>query len=118
LQYYLASAVGQYAVEVTQNGCGLLSECLTVTTIGIEERHLPLFTLSPVPTVDVLLVELATTAPNVTVRILDMTGRKLLERDLRAARSIRLDVSDLRAGAYFVQVQAAGESSVARFVRE
>lgn len=117
-QYYQATAVGQYAVEVTQDGCSLLSDCYTVTSIGIEERVLPLFTLSPVPVEDVLNVELIRSARRATASIVDMTGRAVLEQDLGAARKASLDVSELPSGAYFVRVQADGESRVSRFVRQ
>lgn len=117
-QYYQATEVGQYAVEVTQDGCSLLSECLTVTTIGIEELDVPLFTLSPIPAVDVLNVELTRPVREAQFTVLDMTGRALVQRNLGGARKLRLEVADLPSGAYFLRMQADGEDRVRRFVRE
>ncbi len=117
-QYYLATAVGQYAVEVTQDGCSALSDCYNVTSIGIEERVLPLFSLSPVPVVDVLNVELIRSARKATVSILDMTGRVVRTKDLGSSRKVGLEVSELSGGAYFVRVWADGETRVQRFVRQ
>lgn len=117
-QYYQATAVGSYAVEVTQNGCSAMSICLNVTSIGIEEQELPLFTLSPVPVTDILTVELSRTPQNASITVLDMTGRAVLQRTIGGTRRNRLDVSGLTPGAYFLRLSADGVSRVVRFVRE
>ncbi|MBL7951649.1 MAG: T9SS type A sorting domain-containing protein [Flavobacteriales bacterium] len=117
-QYYQATEVGSYAVEVTQNGCSAMSACYNVTSIGIEEEELPLFTLSPVPVTDVLTVELSRTPQNASLTVLDMTGRMILQRGVGGARRSRLDVSTLTSGAYFLRVSVDGVSNVVRFVRE
>jgi hypothetical protein len=104
-------------VEVTQDGCSALSDCVTVSSIGIEERQAPLFTLSPVPAGDVLTVELSRPAQHAQLTVVDMTGREVLTRGIGAARKANLDVSTLRPGAYFLRVQADGVSRVVRFVR-
>lgn len=116
-QYYQASAVGSYAVLVTQ-GCTAMSACFDVATIGIEELLVPLFSLSPVPVAHILNVELARPAQNATLRIVDMTGREVLQRTFGSSRKVALDVSALHPGAYFVRVQADGTARVLRFVRE
>lgn len=116
-QYYQAPFVGQFAVEVTQDGCSALSDCVTVSSIGIEERQAPFFTLSPVPAGDVLTVELSRPAQHAQLTVVDMTGREVLTRGIGAARKANLDVSTLRPGAYFLRVQADGVSRVVRFVR-
>ncbi len=117
-QYFQATQVGNYAVLVTQNGCTAMSECRAVTTIGIEERQLPLFSLWPVPVADILNVELARPAQNAALVILDMTGREVLQRTIGNTRKVGVDVAALHAGAYFVRVQADGATRVVRFVRE
>ena len=116
-QYFQASEIGSYAVLITQE-CTGMSDCFDVTTIGIEERQLPLFSLWPVPVADILNVELARPAQNATLTIVDMTGREVLQRTIGNARKVGVDVAALHAGAYFVRVQADGATRVVRFVRE
>ncbi|MGV3638420.1 MAG: LamG-like jellyroll fold domain-containing protein [Flavobacteriales bacterium] len=116
-QYYQAPFVGQFAVEVTQDGCSALSECVTVSAIGIEERQAPLLTLSPVPAGDVLTVELSRPTQQVLLTVVDMTGREVITRAIGSARKANLDVAALRPGAYFLRVQADGLTRVVRFVR-
>lgn len=116
-QYYVATEVGSYAVQVT-DGCVGMSDCYNVTSIGIEERELPLFTLAPVPATDVLNVELTRAARNAQLTVLDMTGREVLRRNLGSDRKARVDVSSLVPGGYFIRLQADGAARVARFVRE
>jgi hypothetical protein len=117
-QYYQATEVGSYAVQVTQDGCSASSTCYDVVSIGIQEQELPLFTLSPVPVTDLLTVDLSRTPQNANLTVLDMTGRMVLQRGIGGARRSRLDVSALTPGAYFLRVSVDGVSRVVRFVRE
>jgi len=115
-QYYQATAVGSYAVFVTQ-ACSGYSDCIDVLSIGIEERQLPLFTLAPVPAGEMLTIELNRTVQGARITVLDMTGREVLARGVGAVRKTQLDISTLRPGAYFLRVEADGATRVVRFVR-
>lgn len=117
-QYFQATAVGQYAVEVTQNGCSAMSICYNVTSIGIEERMAPLVSVSPSPVVDLLTVELDRTPQSASIKVVDMTGRTVLQRSVGGSRRYRLDVSALTPGAYFLRLSADGVNRAVRFVRE
>lgn len=115
-QYYQATAVGSYAVFVTQ-ACAGYSDCIEVVSIGIEERQLPLFTLAPVPAGDLLNIELNRPVQSAVIAVVDMTGREVLVRGIGAVRKTQLDISSLRPGAYFLRVEADGATRVVRFVR-
>jgi len=116
--FFIASANGQYAVAVTQNGCTDTSACLTVVTAEIEERGLPQARLWPQPAGDMLNVELAWPLQNAVLRVHDLTGRKVIERSFALLHKAALSTVALPAGAYLISIEANGDRRVARFTRE
>ena len=74
---YVASANGDYAALITQGNCTEWTDCISVTTIGLEERSHNGVVVYPNPTkgtVYVLHVE-----EGVKIEILDIYGRKVGE---------------------------------------
>jgi len=74
---YVASANGDYAALITQGNCTEWTDCISVTTIGLEERSPNGVVVYPNPskgTVYVLHVE-----EGVKMEILDIYGRKVGE---------------------------------------
>jgi hypothetical protein len=72
---YVASANGDYAALITQGNCTEWTDCISVTTIGLEERSHLGVVVYPNPskgTVYVLHAE-----EGVTIEILDLYGRKV-----------------------------------------
>jgi len=74
---YVASANGDYAALITQGNCTEWTDCISVTTIGLEERSPNGVVVYPNPskgTVHILHVE-----EGVKIEILDIYGRKVGE---------------------------------------
>jgi hypothetical protein len=74
---YVASANGDYAALITQGNCTEWTDCISVTTIGLEERSPNGVVVYPNPskgTVHILHVE-----EGVKMEILDVYGRKVGE---------------------------------------
>jgi hypothetical protein len=116
--YYAATAVGEYAVIVAQNGCTDTSACLNVTTIGMEELELPSVRVWPQPASDRLNVELACPLNEVELRISDLTGRVVIRRSMRNTQRAVIDVADLRDGVYILEMQSGDRRRAIRFVKE
>jgi hypothetical protein len=117
-QYYQASANGQYAVVVTQNGCTDTSACFTVTTAGVEEMGLPPARLWPQPVNGQLNVELAWPLRDAVLRVHDLTGRAVIERSFAIVHRAVIGTEALPAGAYLLSIGSFGERRVMRFARE
>lgn len=75
-QTYTASANGDYAVIVTEDGCSDTSECKTVTGIGIEENSVNnLFKAYPNPSSNgIVTLEKLNASDEVQVTIVDIRG--------------------------------------------
>jgi len=74
---YVASANGDYAAIITQGNCSEWTDCISVTTIGLEERSHNGVVVYPNPSKGT--VYLLHAEDGVIMEILDMYGRKVGE---------------------------------------
>jgi hypothetical protein len=101
-QSYTASANGQYAVIVTENGCTDTSTCVTINTIGIDELHVNSITFYPNPTLDGM-ISIQTDLSIKSIEMRDMLGRLVEAKTELEAKTI--DASMLNPGTYVIRVQ-------------
>ena len=79
-QFYLPSASGNYAVEITdENGCTAISE-ITFVTVGTTDLDLKKLVIKPNPASDFVIIELETfeTLEDFEIELVDMVGKKLM----------------------------------------
>lgn len=127
-----ASLPGKYTVEITQNGCSIMSPPLiltnvpyptntpaTVPEILIVKENLSLF---PNPAVHTLTVAYASdNTYDLTAHIVTLDGVKLAGKLLYDNGSVFLnqfDVSELPPGKYFIQVSDGRRSIAKPFVKQ
>ncbi len=107
-QSFTATVTGNYAVEITQNGCTETSECSMITVVNTEDVWFAdQLSLSPNPTSgDIRLTfgELEI----INMRLLDLTGKVMFEKS-----NLTGGTEDLRiegpAGLYFLGIEVGGE---------
>jgi hypothetical protein len=109
-QSYTATANGSYAVIVELNGCSVTSNCVAITTVGLEDLKAGIFRIYPNPASTEINVELDKTT---AIRMVDVTGKILLE--LNGAAFYAIDVSNLTTGIYMIET---AEGAKAKFVKQ
>jgi hypothetical protein len=87
--------------------------------LSVEEVTEPSTLLYPNPTKSSLVITLdENIGDEVTLRVFDNNGHQMMDRyEYQFAGSSTFDVSHLRAGTYFVQLQSNGKQWVKRFVK-
>lgn len=85
------------------------------TWAGIEEESASSFNMFPNPTNDLLNIQ-TTSQESAEAVIIDQAGRTLKEVELSALTTV--DVSDLNAGVYFIQVTADGSVTTKQFIKQ
>ena len=115
-RFFTAAVSGNYAVEIMENGCMVTSECVIVTVVNTEEVW---FTdqidVLPNPTSGAIRLTFGE-LENVNIRILEVTGKVLLERTNLGGGSADLFLEG-PAGLYFVGVEVDGEWGWMRVVK-
>ncbi len=117
-QSYTATANGQYAVAVTQNGCTDTSACFAVLNIGIEEnsfgKSLRVF---PNPTTGNFSIHLGNVYPNIQITITDISGRLIASKTVGNTDVLDLNI-DEKAGMYLVKLKSGDKSAMVKLIKE
>lgn len=112
-----AGTSGNYAVEVTLNGCTVTSSCTILNFVGIEDNEVSLVKVSPNPAKDVLTFKLNETYVNASVQIFDLTGKVLKEIALNS-NSLSLDISEFNSGVYLAKINSTRGAQTIKFIKE
>jgi hypothetical protein len=102
-QTFTPSTSGNYAVEVTANGCTSTSNCtaVTISTSGIEEQNFTSFNIYPNPAKEIVTINNLEIGS--TIQLVDMTGQIVSEK-VAEISEITLDINSFNNGIYFVQI--------------
>jgi hypothetical protein len=115
LSSYTATTQGNYKVEVTDvNGCTKTSEVTEVTVpckLGTGTRHE--VTIYPNPASAEVNISLPA-GEDFDVELISVTG----ERIFRAENQSKIDLSNLAAGIYFIQISTADYISTQKLVKQ
>jgi hypothetical protein len=100
-QNYVATANGSYAAVVMNNGCADTSNCVTITSVGIEKfntaNNLQVY---PNPFSNELTI---TSATKTNAMLFDVLGNKINEFVLQNTTQT-ISLGDLAPGMYYLQV--------------
>lgn len=105
---------GDYAVEVTENGCTEMSNCFNVVVSGIEElafnNNLSVY---PNPTTGQFTVDLGGNYNDVNLTVTDLSGKTIHNAVYNQSSKIQLDLNQ-PAGLYIVTVTSGNKHAVAK----
>jgi hypothetical protein len=97
-------------------GDGLMIDDIELSnTVGIDEVENNVLSVSPNPASTMVSVSAAGIEGNVTVQIVDMNGRVMMQQQ-GAAQNFRFDVSNLAQGAYFVRMTGENVNAVRKLI--
>ena len=117
-QSFTATANGNYAVEVTENGCVDTSVCVSITSVGIYENSFGNgLLLYPNPTDGNFSIDLGDNYESVTITITDLTGKLILSKTYIESQVLNLNL-DEPVGAYLLIIESGGKKAVIRIVKE
>ena len=117
-QTFSATSNGNYAVELTENGCVDTSACFAINSVGIFENdfgnHLLIY---PNPTSGHFSIDLGDTYKNVEIVITDIHGKRIESKNTIQSQILSLSI-DESTGIYFVSVTAGDKRAFIRLVKE
>tara|TARA_B100001287_G_scaffold7931_1_gene6218 strand:- start:274 stop:2874 length:2601 start_codon:yes stop_codon:yes gene_type:complete len=115
-QIFGATSNGDYAVIVTQNNCSDTSDCVNVSSLGINEL-MGTLEVFPNPTngkVTILIDNLE----DVNISLISSTGVTLFSRDKVNESKINISLKNYSQGVYFIEVQGAEERRVVKLIKQ
>ncbi|MFC2100277.1 LamG-like jellyroll fold domain-containing protein [Bacteroidota bacterium] len=118
-QSFTAASNGNFAVEVTQNGCVDTSLCISIVSVGIAENTpLSFVKLFPNPTAGKFTLRFDNTSESISVTILNIIGKTLSTKEYQNVKELTTEISGA-AGYYFVEIRnSKGEKAMLRILKE
>lgn len=117
-QLFVATANGNYAVEITKNSCTVTSSCVAV--ISLSDNRNRTFKQSikvyPNPAKNWVKVELVKVYSKATVSIYTIDGKKINTSTIANSNSIELSTSEISAGTYLMEIIADGNRAFSKIV--
>lgn len=119
-QAFTPLANGNYAVEVTTNGCTDTSACIPVTYFGIQENLIDDIRLYPNPTSGTLNIEISGVEKDISMlRQIDLSGRILKEEKLTNVNSTYAFDLIGTSGVYLLELRSSeGYVGLKRVVKD
>jgi hypothetical protein len=103
-QSFTATTNGNYAVEITENGCTATSDCIAVTTVGLDENERNTIVIYPNPAAtSITITEIARPS---SIIITDINGRALFTAATNET-SLEVALDNFASGVYLVNVVSA-----------
>jgi hypothetical protein len=103
-QSFTAVDHGDYAEEITINGCVDTSPCANITGIGVLESDFgQLLQVYPNPTAGNVTIDLRQTCDDVTVQVFAVNGRLVMTEQFNSTQLCAIDI-DGAPGFYMMEV--------------
>ena len=114
---FVATQNGSYKVEIKNGTCTDTSDCVNLTSVGIEENELGVqISLFPNPTDGKVQMTMETGTGEVQINVLDVSGKSYLELTT-TKEQIELDLRAFESGVYFVRVSTRKGQKIIRLVK-
>jgi hypothetical protein len=101
-QQFTASANGNYAVIVTNGSCTDTSDCVSISTIGIDELGETAFSIFPNPTKGEFTVDIKD-LQQTEYALFDATGRVVMKGNLNEGAN-KISITHLSRGTYTIEL--------------
>ena len=104
---YTATSSGNYAVEVSVDGCTLTSSCFNVDMSSINAGIWEGLSFHPNPVMDEMTIWAPNLNQDLSIEIYDAQSKLIKVLELNNATTIKVDFSAYSSGLYFIKLKAA-----------
>jgi hypothetical protein len=112
-QSYTPATNGNYAVEITLNGCTDTSSCVNMTITSINELKSTTMTISPNPAKDALNISSSNIIKQVSIYNINGSLIKVIQDNTHS-----INVSELSKGMYILVIKTENRITRNRFIKE
>lgn len=110
-QSFTPTSTGNYAVEITDNGCTVVSDCINLTILGLDESEKIGYNVYPNPAQNEIFIE--DISAEATVMMINTQGQEIQLEN----KGESYDISGLAPGVYMLYIADQGYSATERIVK-
>lgn len=115
---FTPEANGNYAVEVTQNGCMLVSPCFEVVIVGLEDLITARPLIYPNPVTNQLTINLGELHRNVMIEIINIHGQAVGSYQFTSRKTIDLDFITYSQGLYIIKIKTGSGTQILKILKQ
>jgi len=117
-QSFTATSNGNYAVEITKNGCVDTSICYSISNIGIIENSFgDEFVFYPNPTSGIVNLEFGSNYKNVQIIIRNSEGKLVKHQEFKKEKNISIEIEGSK-GIYLIEVISVDKKAIIKVVKQ
>lgn len=117
-QAYTPVANGNYAVEITENGCVDTSACVAINTLGIIENDFGGgLIVYPNPTDGAFSIDLGNNFQQATVTLTDLSGKFIQSNNFSNEQLLKLEIEE-PSGVYLLLIKSGDKKAIIRIAKE
>lgn len=113
-QTFTPNTNGSYACEVTKNGCLSISDCYTVTSVGLEDELIGL-SIYPNPSNGLFIIESSNVELNSNLEVFNLAGQ-VVYRTVLVSQIQEINIHSLESGMYFIRLNNGNEQIIKSIV--
>lgn len=102
----------------TCDTCDCYSILVDIIRSDLDEKSIGEINVYPNPFSDIINVDFATSQTNGIVKILDVSGRVVIEKRVNHNQSIQIDLAKVPSGIYIVSVEMNQKICYAKIIKE
>ncbi len=116
-QSFTATENGNYAVEVSLNGCSEISNCYAITTVEIVENMFNHnIILYPNPTKEKIMIDLGESYDEITLTVQSLSGQIIKQKQYKNQQILKLSL-DVPDGIYLISLVSNNKKAIMRVVK-
>lgn len=113
--YFVATQIGEYALEVQENGCVDTTYCFMVNDVGLVDLEPKKWSVFPNPTQNTITIQFNESFSG-SVEVTDPSGRLIRKKSIEGILESELKLGN-DPGVYFVRVISGGREEVVSVVK-
>jgi hypothetical protein len=115
-QSYTATENGNYAVQLTENGCVDTTECVAITSVGLLENDFGTgLVVYPNPTDGKLSIDLGSDYPMIHTTLTDITGKVVQSNTFEGGQLLDLTL-EAPSGVYLLNIETNEKKATIRLI--
>ena len=116
-QQYIAPGNGNYALELTKDGCTDTTACIEISGIGFDEYLEATVKVFPNPSSSAITIQFQQELHDVKISIVTLSGQVLHYEAAEYANSVELDLSGFNNSVYLLRIQSGDHTIFKRITK-